>query len=225
MSTSQILPTEKGRFIGQMTFETIFDAREGFYALVFAAHDFIVDAIEIRMDRPKDWTPSSALISRQKRLQTHFRRWHSALEHMTQSSGRSSTRHEMEAYSFLHVAYGHYFILLATGLNPSHPLTVYCRNQVSTPNDPSTGNLVTPKGAQIENTWRADAMTDVTEWTVGIEESGNIHGVLCAEPSQIELPPENHRVQWDQIAELQSPDSRPAKFHQFQMWQQDENHA
>ncbi|EXJ66665.1 uncharacterized protein A1O5_10336 [Cladophialophora psammophila CBS 110553] len=264
MSVSQRLPIERERFLGQMTFETLSDARAELYVLPFAAHDFIVDTIEIRINQPKDWTPSSVLISRQQHLQTRFRKWHSALEHMTQSSGRFFTRNEMEAYSFLHVAYGHYFILLVTGLSmyetdfhtffpmfqamvdhasrivasrraelrpvfmfetrviPSlFAVAIKCRHPMIHRQAISLLRM----GTQIENTWRADAMANIAEWTVGIEESGNIHGIFCAEPSQVELLPENYRVHWDQVVELRGPDGRPAKFHQFQMWQQDENHA
>ncbi|KIX92680.1 uncharacterized protein Z520_11532 [Fonsecaea multimorphosa CBS 102226] len=79
-------------------------------------------------------------------------------------------------------------------------------------------------GTQVENTWRADTMADIAEWSVGIEESGSVHGVFCPQPpSQMDLPPENHRLHWSQMVELRDSDGRATKFHQVRKWEQDDN--
>ncbi|OAL18011.1 hypothetical protein AYO22_11079 [Fonsecaea multimorphosa] len=81
-------------------------------------------------------------------------------------------------------------------------------------------------GTQVENTWRADTMADIAEWSVGIEESGSVHGVFCPQPpSQMDLPPENHRLHWSQMVELRDSDGRATKFHQVRKWEQDDNQA
>jgi hypothetical protein len=78
-------------------------------------------------------------------------------------------------------------------------------------------------GAEVENTWKADTLADIAEWVVGTEESGEIGGSFCLEPQGMELPPENNRMCRDRVIELPGTDGQPANFHQFVIWQQDEN--
>ncbi|OQV10789.1 hypothetical protein CLAIMM_14731 [Cladophialophora immunda] len=264
MSASQRLPLSRGRALGHTFFETLADARDELYILLFAAHDFILDTREIRINKPKDWVPTPDLISRQQQLRRDFLKWLSAYEDMTICFRRAPSQDEIEPYSLLHVVYGYYFILVCTGLSmyetdfddlfPLFQNMVDHASRVITPRSEGLRPVfmfetrVIPslfavgvkcrhpiirrqaisllrKGTQVENTWRADAMADIAEWSVGIEESGNIHGVFCPEPSKTELPPENHRVHWSQMIELQDSDGRAAKFHQVQKWEQDENHV
>jgi len=266
MSASHLLPLQQCRIFNEseMTFQTRLDAREELYVLLFAAREFILDAIEIRVTQAKDWTPPSELISRQRFLQTRFLKWHSAFDDMINSPGFASTQNEIEPYSLLHVAYGHHFILLstllsmyetafdkflpifqtmidnasrivATGRDELRPVFMFetrviptlffiatkCRHPVIRRQAVS----LLRSGAEIENTWKADPLADFAELTVGIEESGNPHGAFCPEPGQHELPPENSRVYRGQIIALPDSDGRPAKFHRFTMWQQDESLA
>ncbi|OAG36698.1 hypothetical protein AYO21_09082 [Fonsecaea monophora] len=264
MSASQRLPLDRKRAFGRMVFETLADARDGLYVLLFAAHDFIVDTREIRISKPKDWTPSSDLVTRQERLRTDFLKWHTAFEERFRCPSRPPLQHEVEPYSLLHVVYSYYFILVCTGLSmyetdfdkffPIFQTMVDHASRIVTPRVDELRPVfmfetrVIPSlfavgvkcrhpvirrqaiallrnGTRVENTWRADAMADIAEWSVGIEESGSIHGVFCPEPPDIELPPENHRVHWSQVIELPDSDGRASKFHQVQKWEQDEHHV
>ncbi|OAL33194.1 hypothetical protein AYO20_07511 [Fonsecaea nubica] len=264
MSASQRLPLDRQRAFGRMVFETLADARDGLYVLLFAAHDFIVDTREIRINKPKDWTPSSDLGTRQERLRTDFLKWHTAFEERIRCPSRPPLQHEVEPYSLLHVVYGYYFILVCTGLSmyetdfdkffPIFQTMVDHAGRIVTPQVDELRPVfmfetrVIPSlfavgvkcrhpvirrqaiallrnGTRAENTWRADTMADIAEWSVGIEESGSIHGVFCPDPQDIELPPENHRVHWSQVIELPDSDGRASKFHQVQKWEQDEHHV
>jgi hypothetical protein len=266
MSASQRIPIKPARIPDQsdLTFQTLLEAREGLYVLLFASHDFVVDTRRIRSKQAKDWTPSSELVSRQQHLHKSFLKWHLTFTDMINSPGAEPREDEVEPCSLLHVIYHHYLVLLLTSLSmyetdfdsffSSFQAIVDHANRIIAT---SRGQLrpefifetrVVPSlfavavkcrhpiirrqaisllrnGAKIENTWRADTMADVAELAIGVEESGNIHGVFCSEPRPTVLPPEDSRVHYNLIVELKDSDGQPAKFHQFQMWQQDESHS
>ena len=76
------------------------------------------------------------------------------------------------------------------------------------------------RGTKIENTWKADMMAEVAEWTVGVEEGGNIHARFCSEPQRLELPPNENRIYRDPVLEFQESDRGPANFFRFEKWRQ-----
>jgi len=80
-------------------------------------------------------------------------------------------------------------------------------------------------GTRIENISKAEAMAEVAERDIGIEESGSEHGVFCLTAHSMVLPPESHRVYRQAIVELQDSYGRPARFLKFGRWQQDESRA
>ena len=267
MSVSQRLPVKRRtmRDHSEMTFRTLWGATEELYSLLFAAHDFIVQTVEIRLKQAKGWVPSSELVSQKQHLEAIFSKWHSTFEDIGSSPGSVSTPSEVEHYSLLHVIYGHYFIMLSTSLSmyetaldnylltfqdmidhasrvvatgpaEQRPLFMFetrvvpslffvatkCRHPVIRRQAIS----LLRRGTKIENTWKADTMADLAEWHIGIEESGDIGGVYCSEPDQIErLPPEDSRMVWNVVTELQDSDGRPARVHRFLMWHQDESRA
>ncbi|OAP64202.1 hypothetical protein AYL99_00174 [Fonsecaea erecta] len=265
MSASQRLPLGRSRVLGDTNFETLAAARDSLYALLFAAHDFIVDARTITFNKPKEWTPSSDLIHRQQQLRKDFLKWRSAFEDMTSCPDGVSIQDEAEQCSLLHVVYAYYFTLVCTCLSmyetdfddylPVFQNLVDHASRIITPRSeeqrpvfmfetrviPSLFGVAVKcrhpvirrqaisllrHGTQVENTWRADTMADIAEWSVGIEESGSIYGAFCPEPpAQIELPPEHHRLHWSQVVELPDSTGRATKFHQVQKWEQDDRHV
>lgn len=79
-------------------------------------------------------------------------------------------------------------------------------------------------GTKMENTWDADLMAELAEWSVAIEESGDIHGKFSLQPASMDFPSEHNRINWSQFVELEDADGRPAMFHQIRKWQQDDCH-
>ncbi|KEF61712.1 uncharacterized protein A1O9_03281 [Exophiala aquamarina CBS 119918] len=101
-------------------FQTLPDARDELFVLLFESHDFIVDVMKIIISQGKDWTPPSELSFRQQSLQSKFLRWHEALETMMMKPELECAQddsHEDEHYSVLLVTYGQYFITVCTILN------------------------------------------------------------------------------------------------------------
>lgn len=123
MAASQRIRTqwEKNSDKAYTPFQSLYDAREELFVLLFESHDFIVDVIKIIIiNHEKDWTPPSELTFRQQSLQTKFLRWHESLESMMMKSGIVSSQDDSyrdDHYSMLLVTYGQYFITVSAILS------------------------------------------------------------------------------------------------------------
>lgn len=118
MAASQRIRTQWERIPdkAETPLQSLVDAREELFVLLFESHDFIVDTINILVtEQAKDWTPPSESLFRQRSLRTRFLRWHERLESLINSPGMDD--YEDEAYSVLIVTYGQYFITVSTILS------------------------------------------------------------------------------------------------------------